>query len=68
MGNFDHSIIRPEMRIAEVTMRGKDMPGARLKAIRKGLTTFHTLEIMAVNIYKYQSDEFGHIEKWRSLL
>ncbi|MEW6408660.1 MAG: demethoxyubiquinone hydroxylase family protein [Nitrospirota bacterium] len=30
------------------------MSSARLKDIRKGLLTLHTLELMAINIYKFQ--------------
>jgi len=30
------------------------MPKSRLKDIKKGLLTLHTLELMAVNIYKFQ--------------
>jgi len=50
----DISIIRPEMRDEDVHMRGQGMPNARLKDIKKGLLTLHTLETMAVNIYKFQ--------------
>jgi ubiquinone biosynthesis monooxygenase Coq7 len=35
-------------------MRGRDMETARLKAIRKGLRTLHTLELMAITIYRFQ--------------
>jgi ubiquinone biosynthesis monooxygenase Coq7 len=52
--HYDASVIRPVMRIEEVAFRGQGMPAARLKSIRKGLHTLHTLELMAVNIYKYQ--------------
>ena len=51
---YDVSVIRPAMRIEDVAFRGKGMPVARLKSIRRGLHTLHTLELMAVNIYKYQ--------------
>jgi ubiquinone biosynthesis monooxygenase Coq7 len=52
--NFDISIIRPEMRLSDFKFRGIEMPPERLKTIRKGLRTLHTLETMAVNIYKFQ--------------
>jgi len=52
--HYDVSVIRPVMRVDEVVFRGKDFPQARLKSIGKGLHTLHTLELMAVNIYKYQ--------------
>lgn len=37
-----------------VRLRGTGMDTRERKAIRKGLRTLHTLEIMAVNIYRYQ--------------
>lgn len=51
---MDLSIIRPEMREGDIGMRGKGMDPERLRGIKKGLRTLHTLELMAVNIYKYQ--------------
>jgi len=42
------------MRLEDVRMRGQGMPRARLRGIRKGLLTLHTLELMAVNIYRFQ--------------
>jgi len=35
-------------------MRGDGMKPARLQAIRKGLITLHTLELMATTIYRFQ--------------
>jgi demethoxyubiquinone hydroxylase (CLK1/Coq7/Cat5 family) len=52
--DFDISIIRPEMRASDFKRRGQGMSRARLKSIKRGLRTFHTLETMAVNIYKFQ--------------
>lgn len=51
---FDISIIRPEMRAENFKLRGQGIPSDRLKRIKKGLHTLHTLETMAVNIYKFQ--------------
>lgn len=51
---YDVSLIRPPLHLDDVKLRGEDMPSARRKAIRKGLLTLHTLELMAVNIYKFQ--------------
>lgn len=51
---YDTSIIRPQMRVEDFRMRGQGMPPARLKGIKKGLRTLHTLELMALNIYKFQ--------------
>ena len=50
----DIEIIRPAMRDAEVRMRAGSAPPADLRLIRKGLLTLHTLELMAVNIYRCQ--------------
>ncbi len=52
--DFDISIIRPEMRLRDFKLRGQGLPSDRLKRIEKGLHTLHTLETMAVNIYKFQ--------------
>jgi len=52
--DFDISIIRPEIRQRDLKLRGQGMPLDRLKRIEKGLLTLHTLETMAVNIYKFQ--------------
>ncbi len=52
--SFNISIVRPKMRLSDFKFRGIGMPPERLKKIRKGLRTLHTLETMAVNIYKFQ--------------
>ena len=52
--NYDISIIRPEVRSYQVRLRYKDIEPIRLKQIRKALMTFHNLEKMAVNIYRFQ--------------
>lgn len=51
---YDVSIIRPQMRLDDVRLRREPMSSARLKSIKKALRTFHTLETMAANIYKFQ--------------
>jgi len=51
---YDESIIRPELRIEDVQARGERFSAERLRGIKKGLTTLHTLETMAVNIYLNQ--------------
>lgn len=53
-GDYDISIIRPELRNEDVKLRGKGFSKSRLNAIRKGLHTLHTLELMAQTIYKFQ--------------
>ena len=52
--DYDISIIRPQVRNEDVKLRGREMSSSRLKTIRKGLLTLHTLELMATNIYKFQ--------------
>lgn len=51
---YDISIIRPQMRDEDFKLRGEGMPADRLRAIKKGLLTLHTLELMAMTIYKFQ--------------
>ena len=50
----DKSIIRPQMRIEDFKFRGEGIPLEQLGQIKKALRTFHTLETMAANIYKFQ--------------
>jgi demethoxyubiquinone hydroxylase (CLK1/Coq7/Cat5 family) len=50
----DIGIIRPEMRDGDVRMRRGSASPAELARIKKGLRTLHTLELMAVNIYRCQ--------------
>jgi len=51
---YDISIIRPQMRIDDCKLRGENIPLPQLKAIKKGLLTLHTLELMASTIYRFQ--------------
>ena len=51
---IDISVIRPKMKDSDFKLRGEGMLPARLKAIKGGLRTLHTLELMASNIYKFQ--------------
>lgn len=51
---YDISIIRPQMRDADFKLRGDRMDAGQLAAIKKGLRTLHTLELMAMTIYKFQ--------------
>ena len=53
-GEYDISIVRPEMRETDFNLRGQGMSQSRLSAIKKGLRTLHTLELMASNIYRFQ--------------
>ena len=52
--NYDRSLIRPAMRHEEINLRGRNLPKQKINTIKKALRTLHTLEIMAVNIYKFQ--------------
>jgi ubiquinone biosynthesis monooxygenase Coq7 len=52
--SYDISIIRPQMNHDDFKMRGRDMEPARIKAVKKALLTLHTLELMAMTIYKFQ--------------
>jgi ubiquinone biosynthesis monooxygenase Coq7 len=51
---YDVSIIRPQMRVDDIRLRREPMTPAKAKTIKKALQTFHTLETMAVSIYKFQ--------------
>ncbi len=51
---FEKSVIRPQMSIEDFKFRGQGMPVERLRQIKRALLTFHTLETMAANIYKFQ--------------
>jgi len=51
---YDVNIIRPQMRDIDFKCRGKGFGKDRLKAIKKGLITLHTLELMAMTVYKFQ--------------
>lgn len=51
---YDVSVIRPQMRVENVKVRGGDLSSERKAAVRKALQSLHALEIMAVNIYKCQ--------------
>lgn len=47
-------VLRPAMCHTDVAFRGRDLSAADRKKIRKALRDFHTLETMAVNIYRWQ--------------
>lgn len=52
---YDISIIRPEVKDIDIKVnRGEGMSKDRLKSIKKALVTFHNLENMAANIYRFQ--------------
>lgn len=51
---YDVEIIRPQMRAEDVRLRSRPSDPEKLKTLKKALQAFHTLETMAVNIYKFQ--------------
>ena len=51
---YDISIIRPEMKDVDFKHRGQGFSPERLKGIKMGLLTLHTLELMAMTVYKFQ--------------
>jgi len=52
--SYDISIVRPQLRSEDFEIRGRQMEPQRLKAIKKGLRTLNTLELMASTIYRFQ--------------
>jgi len=52
--DFDISIIRPEMRAENFKWRAEGLSVGDIKGIKRGLHALHTLETMAINIYKFQ--------------
>lgn len=47
-------LVRPAMADEDVKLRGEGFERRRLAAIKKGLRTLHTLELMAQTIYRFQ--------------
>lgn len=54
MSEYDVSIIRPSVKEEEIKFKGEGFSKERLKKIHEALLTFHNLETMATNIYRYQ--------------
>ena len=52
--DYDISIIRPQVQNEDIQLRAEGLSRPRLNRIKKGLRTLHTLELMAINIYKFQ--------------
>jgi len=51
---YDVSILRPAVSHDQIALRGRQLsPQARTK-VKKALRTFHSLEVMAVNTYRFQ--------------
>ena len=48
------SIVRPELKHEQIALRGRTLSVSDRKKILKSLRALHTLEIMAVNIYRNQ--------------
>jgi ubiquinone biosynthesis monooxygenase Coq7 len=51
---IDINIIRPEVRLEDVKLRRGTSSAKEIRALKKALRAFHTLETMAANIYKFQ--------------
>lgn len=47
-------VIRPVIRHGDIAFRGRGLTAGKRKKIRKALRTLHSLEIMAVAIYRLQ--------------
>lgn len=55
INGYDVDIIRPEIKREQIIFnRGEGMTKERLKSIKKALLTFHNLENMAANVYRFQ--------------
>jgi len=52
--NHDIAIIRPQVRLEDIRLRGKGIPAAQLKRIRRSLWTLTNLELMAQTVYRYE--------------
>jgi len=50
----DVSILRPEVLQDQIALRGRNLPPQARAKVKKALRTLHSLEIMAVNTYRYQ--------------
>jgi ubiquinone biosynthesis monooxygenase Coq7 len=50
----DTSIIRSPLHSEDFKIRDREIESERLGAIKKGLLTLHTLELMAMTIYRFQ--------------
>lgn len=51
---YDVEVIRPQVQAENIKLRRVDTNGKNRKKIRKALQTLHTLELMAINIYRFQ--------------
>ncbi len=64
-GNYNISIIRPQIINDQIKLRREGLAEWRLKSFKKGLRTLHTLELMAQNIYKFQiTKESSELNRW----
>lgn len=50
---FDVSVLRPVVTHDQVALRGRSLSPEALKKVKKALRTLHSLEIMAVNAYRF---------------
>lgn len=54
VSSFDISVIRPALHHQDIGWRGRDLSIQQRRQVRKALRTLHSLEIMAVNVYRFQ--------------
>jgi len=48
-------LVRTEIKVNDIQIRGGKAGARALKGIRRALRTFHTLEVMAAAIYRFQT-------------
>lgn len=51
---FDISVLRPAIVHQDIGFRGGNLTSDQMRKVRKALRTLHSLEIMAVNTYRFQ--------------
>jgi ubiquinone biosynthesis monooxygenase Coq7 len=51
---YDISVVRPAIVHDQIALRGRELSLSARAKVQKALRTFHSLEIMAVNTYRFQ--------------
>ncbi len=54
VGNFDVSVVRPQLRMEDFVIRGHNLSRRRVRIIQNALRSLHNLEVMGVSIYRLQ--------------
>lgn len=52
-GGHDVSVLRPTITHDQIALRGRALSPEALKKVKKALRTLHSLEVMAVNAYRF---------------